>query len=102
MKWISVSYEILGVFWAKMYFCQKKHLSSEPKNRCFSVIPAWTVSVVILGHFLDGPDGSTKLHWKWSKIKGTYAELTQAQKGQKHGLALKMTHSTETEIESCS
>ena len=44
----------LGLFEAKNRF------SAERKNARFSVIPARTRSVVLLGHFFDGPDGSTK------------------------------------------
>ena len=73
-----------------MHFWPKKHFSAERKITRFSVILAWTESVVILGHFFDGPDGSTKFRWKQSKIKGTYIyEQTQAQKGHKQGWALK-------------
>ena len=36
--------------------------------------------------FFDGQDGSTKLRWERSKIKGTYTyDPTQAQNGQKQG-----------------
>ena len=57
-----------------MHFWPKKHFSAEYKN----------------SSFFDGPDGSTKFRWKRSKIKGTYTyELTQAENGQKLGLALK-------------
>ena len=59
-------------FWDKTHFWPKKHFSAKPKNGYFSVIPAQTESVVILGHFFDGPDSPTKFHWKRSKIRGTY------------------------------
>ena len=68
----------------------QKHFSAERKNGGFSAIPARTGPVVILGHFFDGQDSSIKFRRKRSKIKGTYTyELTQAQKGQKQGGALK-------------
>jgi len=41
-----------GFFGVKMHFWPKKHFLAERKNGLFSVIPAWTGSVVILGHFL--------------------------------------------------
>ena len=69
-----------------MHLWPKNHFSAEYKNGSFSVIPAWTRSVVILGHFFEGPDGFTKFRLKRSKIKGTYTyELTQAENGQKQG-----------------
>ena len=40
------------IFWVKMHFWPKKHFLAERKNGRFSVIPAQTGSVVILGHFL--------------------------------------------------
>ena len=65
-------------FWVKCIFGQKKHFSAEHKNGRFSVIPARTRSVVILGHFFDGQ--------KRSKIKGThYSDWGMAQNGQKQG-----------------
>ena len=73
-----------------MHFWPKKHFSAERKNVRFSVIPDQNGSVVILGHFFDGPDGSIKFCWKRSQIKGTYTyDPTQAQKGQKQGWAPK-------------
>jgi len=43
----------LGVFLGyEAFLAKKKHFSAERKNGRFSVIPAWTGSVVILGHFL--------------------------------------------------
>ena len=71
----------IGVVWQKLDFWAKieilgpkKKLTScwtscsshdqkklfKGKSFLFSEIPARTGSVVILGHFLDGPDGSTK------------------------------------------
>ena len=73
-----------------MHFQPKKHFLDERKNGPFSEFPARTRFVVMLGHFFDGPAGSTKFCWKRSKIKGTdTCELTQAQKGQKQGWAPK-------------
>ena len=73
-------------------------LFAKRKNGRFSVIPARTI--VILGHFFDGPNNSTKFRWKQSKIKGTYTyEPTQAQKGQKQGWALKNYQMTPTLIQ---
>ena len=37
---------------------KKNHFSAERKNARFSVIPARTGSVVLLGYFFDGPDDS--------------------------------------------
>ena len=48
------------IYWGKTQFEAKKHFSVERKNARFSVIPARTGSVVLLGHFFDGPDSSTK------------------------------------------
>ena len=74
----------------KCVFGKKKHFSAERKNGRFSVILARTESIVILGHFFYGPDGSTKFRWKRTKIKGTYtSEVGMAQKGQKQGWAPK-------------
>ena len=73
-----------------MHFWPKKHFSAERKNGRFSVRPGQTGSVVILGHFFDGLESSTKFRQKWSKIKGTYySEVTQARNGQKQGSAPK-------------
>ena len=77
-------YQSLKKFWVifleKMQFGPKKHFWAEHKNSRFSIILAQTGSVVNPGHFFDGPDVSTKLCWKRSKIKGTYySEVTQAQ-----------------------
>ena len=49
---------ILVIFWGKTQFEAKNHFSAERKNARFSVIPARTGSVVLLGHFFDGPDDS--------------------------------------------
>ena len=46
--------------------------SGKTKIGCFSVILARTRLVVNVGHSFGGPDGSTKLRWLRSKIKGTY------------------------------
>ena len=63
------------------------------------MIPARTRSVVLLGHFFDGPDGSTKFRWKRSKIKGTYtSEVGMAQNGEKQGWALKKDPLLENEF----
>ena len=78
------------IFWVKTHFWSKKHFSAERKNVRFSVIPVQTGSVVILGHFFDDPDSSTKFRWKRTKIKGTYTSvMTQAQNRQKQGWAPK-------------
>ena len=57
-------YQSLKKFWVffgdKMHFWPKYYFSAELKYGRFSVIPARTGSVVILGHFFDSPDGSTK------------------------------------------
>ena len=69
-------------------FLAKKTVSAERKDLRYSVIPARTGSIVILGHFIDGPDGSTKFRWKRSKIKGTYtSNVGIAKNGQKQGWA---------------
>ena len=46
--------KFLVMFWANTHFWPKKHFSAERKNGLFSVSPARTGSVVILGHFLMG------------------------------------------------
>ena len=75
-----------GIFCDKMHFWPKDHFSAKHKNIRFSIIPARIRSFVIVGHFLDDLDVSTKFCWKWSKIKGTYySEVTQARKSQKTG-----------------
>ena len=77
-----------GIFCDKMHFWPKDHFSAKHKNIRFSIIPARIRSFVIVGHFLDDLDVSTKFCWKWSKIKGTYySEVTQARDGQKQGWA---------------
>ena len=87
-------YQSLKKFWViflvKTHFWPKKHFSAKRKNIRFSVNPSRTGSVVILGHFFDGPDGSTKFGWKQTKIKDTYTfVVTQAKSGQKQGRAPK-------------
>ena len=73
-----------------MHSYQKKHFSAKRKNGGFSVILAQTGSVVIVGHFFDGPDSSTKFRWRRSKIKDTYtSEVTQTRNSQKQGWAPK-------------
>ena len=72
-----------------MHFQPKKHFSAERKNGRFSVIPARTESVVILGHIFDGTDGFTKFRWKRSKFKGTYTSVGMARNSQKQGWAPK-------------
>ena len=68
--------QILGVFfWEKRTFGQKKHFSAERKNGHYSEIPVRTRSIVIVGHFFDGPDSPTKFCWPQSKIKGTYTNI---------------------------
>ena len=70
----------------KRIFGPKKHSSAKRKIGCFSVISARTGSVVIVGHFFDGWDGSTKFRCRQSKIKGTYySEEGMACNGQKQG-----------------
>ena len=74
----------------KRIFGPKKHSSAKRKIGCFSVISARTGSVVIVGHFFDGWDGSTKFRCRQSKIKGTYySEEGMACNGQKQGWAPK-------------
>ena len=90
---LSCRYALLTWQWVAW---PKKHSSAECKNGRFSVIPARTGSVVILGHFFDGPDGSTKFCWRRSKIKGIYnCEIGTAKKRDE---PRKMTHSMETYI----
>ena len=48
-----------------MYFWPKKHFSAKRKNGDFSVIPALTGSVVIVGHFFYCPASSTKFGHFW-------------------------------------
>ena len=79
---------LLGVM-VKTSTCSNKLLDTV-LNFYLSVILARTGSVVILGHFFDGLESSTKFRQKWSKIKGTYySEVTQARNGQKQGSAPK-------------
>ena len=70
---------------------------AERKNARFSVIPARTGAVVLLGHFFDGPDDSpveigpklrvvAPLKWEWPKT------------AKNRGEPQKMTPSSETEI----
>ena len=75
-------------------------LLDQVKGHCgrFSVIPAQTGFVVILGHFFDGPDSSTKFRWKRSKIKGTYTSWHKPKTAKNRGEPQKMTPSSETEI----
>ena len=49
---------ILGDFWGKTHLEAKNCFSAKRKNARFSVIPAQTGSVILLGHLFDGPDGS--------------------------------------------
>ena len=73
-----------------MFFWLQKHFSVKRKNGRFSIIPAQSRSVDILGHFFDGPGGTTKFRWQQSKIKGTYyGEVTHDQNIQKQGWAPK-------------
>ena len=51
---------ILVIFWGKPILRPKTTFWPNVKNALFSAIPAQTGSVVLLGHFLDGPDGSTQ------------------------------------------
>ena len=56
----------------------------------FSVIPARTGSVVLLGHFFDDPDGSPEFRWNRTKIKGSCtSKVGMAKNGQKQGWAPK-------------
>ena len=48
------------LFLEKTGFLAKKHFTAKRKNGRFSIIPAGTRSIVIVGHFFDGPDGPTK------------------------------------------
>ena len=41
-------------------FWGKKHFSAKRKKHPFSVNPAGTKSVVVVGYFVDGPDSPTK------------------------------------------
>ena len=49
-----------GIFCDKMHFWPKDHFSAKHKNIRFSIIPARIRSFVIVGHFLDDLDVSTK------------------------------------------
>ena len=48
--------KIGGRFWPK------KQLLAKRLNSRFSIILAGTRSIVIVGHFFNGPDGPTKSH----------------------------------------
>ena len=50
---ISLLRNFRWFFGIKCISGQKKHFSAEPKNGRFSVIPARTRSIVILGHFFE-------------------------------------------------
>ena len=77
----------------------KNHFLAQRKNGSFSVVPAGTRPIVIVGHFLDGPDGPTKFSWRRSKIKGTYySEVGRAQTAKNRGEPQKMTPGLETKI----
>ena len=81
-----LSQKKISLFFGLNPFLAKKHFLAKRKNGRFSVIPAQPWSVVILGHFFDGPDGPTKFRRYRSKIKGTYTfNVGMAQKGQKQG-----------------
>ena len=56
------------LFLEKNGFLAKKHFTAKRKNGRFSIIPAGTRSIVIVGHFFDGPDGPTKFRWRQSKV----------------------------------
>ena len=85
-------------FGKKRIFGQKKHFSAKRKSGCFSVIPAGTRYVVIVGHFFAGPDGPTKIWWPRSKFKGPYTSYWALPKMAKNrGESQKMTHRSETE-----
>ena len=47
-------------FWKNTYFRPVFHFSAKRKNGRFSVNPAGTGSVVIVGHFFGDPDGPNK------------------------------------------
>merc|ERR1711952_182170 len=57
------------------------------------------ISVVLLGHFFDGPDDSPEFRRNRTKIKGSCpSNVGKAKIGQKWGEPQKMTPSSETEI----
>ena len=61
-KYMSVFKQSLGVcfFWKNVDFWPKKHFSAKRKSCRFSVFPAGTKSVVLVGQYFDSPDGPTK------------------------------------------
>ena len=95
-------YQSLSKFWVFFWengFLAEKHSSAERKNGGFSVIPAGTRSVVIVGYsfmaktvppnFLDdGPKLSVLIiaNWEWPEM------------GENRGEPRKMTPSSETEF----
>ena len=93
-----------------MHFWPKKHFSAEHENVCFSVIPARTGSVVLLGHFLMArtvPPSFVENSPKLRVLILVIGEWPETAKNR--GETQKMTHSSEAEIfsgwselESCS
>ena len=67
-------------FGEKTDFGPKHRFSAKPKNGRFSIIPSGTRTVVIVGHFLDGPvppsfvENGPKLRvliiakWEWPEM----------------------------------
>ena len=73
LQWLSSPRaQRAGLKGLRTAFLAEKHYWAERKNGRFSVFPARIRSLVILGHFFDGPDDPTKFCWQRSKIKGTY------------------------------
>ena len=74
----------------KTDFWLKNHFSAKRENARFSVTPARTGSVVLLGHFFYGPDDSPEFRWNRTKIKGSCpSNVGMAKNGQKQGWAPK-------------
>ena len=79
-----------------MHFWPKKHFLAERKNDRFSVIPAWTGSVVILGYFLMARMVPPSFVEKGPKLRVHKYKLVigeQTETAKNRGEPQKMTHS---------
>ena len=87
------------IFWGKTHFQAKNHFSAERKNARFSVIPARTGSVVLLGHFLMARTVPPSFVEIGPKLR-VVAPLSchQPKTAKNRGEPQKMTPSSETEF----
>ena len=85
-KYQSLSKVWVFFFWKNTEFWPKKYFSAKQKNGRFSVIPAGTKSVVIVGQFLMALTVPPSFVDDGPKLRGTYnSEVTQVRNGQKMG-----------------